>query len=215
MNRMERGATLIEVVVFSVVFVIIAGMMYTILAGRGKLDRRTISQIERVKGLQVAMDMIATDLECAYPYATDGGIAFKVVNRGGPDAAGDRILLVRPIPGAGGNIEFVEKTYFLREEEGSGGMTRYLASAVDRDPDGRVSAEGIRSHADLLPLSGQTISLDLKTARAGEHDLSDQDWTGGEGELPARVQVVLTAEDPVADPEHPIQLSRTIHIMSR
>jgi type IV pilus assembly protein PilW len=182
----ENGFTLVELLIYMVMFMVVMGALYSVFTGNTKSYSSQENKVEMVQDLRAAMHLMVSDIRMAGLDPTGvGGIGFVDDADDRYDTDGNSIHFTMDFDGSGAIDNSENINYFLKNAGG-------VQQIVRRTGDGNepVVAENITS------LSFTYLFGDGDT---GTPDESDGDTTNDLEDIRS-AQIAITAETAQVDP---------------
>ncbi len=210
----RKGLTLIEILVVSVIFAIIATSLFIVFKAGLESWRRTQGHLEVYQNARSALDMMTRDLSAAYLNSGNAAITFKGYHNGGTpppwgwkaNSGGDEVYFIAALNptlnNASAKFELCQVGYWLDSSKNE--LNRYYYAQVGAAPDYDFSSGNGASSKVAFNVTGLTLQyygVDSNGNAVGPYTTWDSTSVSPPPPVqlnmkPTKVEITLTLRDP-------------------
>jgi type II secretion system protein J len=207
----RRGFTLIEILVASVIFAILATSLFVVFKAALDSWRRTQAHLEVYQNARAALDMMTRDLSAAYLNSTNNAITFMGYNNGGTapawgwktNSGGDEVYFIAALnptlndPNA--KFELCKVGYWY--DSSANQLMRYYYTQTGAAPDYNFGSANGASTKVASNIRG--LNFQYYDAAGTITDTWDSTNAGAPAQLnkkPTKVEITLIVQEPNSTP---------------
>lgn len=203
----RRGLTLVEILVVSVIFAIIATSLFVVFKAGLDSWRRSQAHLEVYQNARAALDMMTRELSAAYLNVNNNAITFKGFNSGGiapswgwkPNSGGDEVYFIAALNPAlndpNAKFELCKVGYWL--DNNTHQLMRYYYAQTGASPDYNFGS--VNGTSSKIAFNIAELTLQYFDSTGATSDVWDSTNAANPQQLnkkPSKVEITLKIQEP-------------------